>query len=248
MEPIKRLEDLTFAELIKIKRHSPEYNQLIDLECAHAGINLLPEHPGNAPVKPDIKPNSTIYKVGSWGFTSIAEAEAVVDFMVSKGIWKEENKSGVTVMTPIDENSYYWPEIKKTAVYTEDEYAQVKDTIKLVDTVYKEWKEKDDEYSAVLKERQEIIDRFDNKVAYASEVTYGIAKIQTSLTRYITLAQGSYSIAIGFLKEADKQEAIYIEDECVYYNCTTGKKHLVTTREQYQKDCMSNMLGADIDG
>ena len=246
MKPTKRLADLTNKEILAIKVGSPEYNHLIDLECAHAGINLLPEHPGNAPVTPDIKPDAQLYKVGNWGFKSILDAQSVINYMADKGIFQEETKANVSVMRPMDESHYQYPGVKTVPVYTEAAFAQIKSTLEETAAVQSAWKEKNDEYQAVTKERKAITDDFNKQVIHAEEIESNTTKICNSIKRYLTLAQGSYPIAITFLKEADKNGTIHIENENVYYVCTSNQHHLVMTREQHQHDSMANLLEVDL--
>jgi hypothetical protein len=246
MNPIKRLNDLTHAELLAIVYDSEDYNNLIDLECAHRGISLLPPYPGLEPSKTAAKPDTQLFKVGNWGFATVDVANEVINFMVSKGIWKEESQSGVNVMMPLEENSYYYPEIKKALVYTQTAYDQIKDEVDKQATLYKEWKENNDVYSAIWKERKEVIKDFNSQRDYATELKNNMIKTHNSLQRYLVLSQGSYPIAVSFLKEADKLGDLRVdENDSVFYKCTRRQEHLIATRETHQQNCMSDLLGVD---
>jgi hypothetical protein len=247
MKPIKRLSELTFQELITISYNSEEYRQIIDLECAHAGVSLLPDHPGSKPDAAGSKPDAMLYKVGNWGFRTVTDAQDVIDAMVCKGIYAVESSSSVQVMKPMERDGYYWPEIKSIPAYTPEAFALIKDDVGRTAKLLADWKEKDSEYQSVLKERQSIITEFETKKQYANEVLTGIAKIRDNLKRYLTLAQGSYPIAITFLHEADKHGTIRVsEDDTVYFLCSNGEEHLVITREQHQKESMGDLLGTPV--
>lgn len=243
MNPIKRMAELTFAELTSINYNSEEYRQIIDLECAHAGISLLPEYPGQKPTVSETKPDAMLYKIGNVGFASITDAQDVLEFMVSKGIYTVEHISSIQVLKPMKHDDYYWPTVNSTPAFTPETFATVKDVIADATAITAIWKEKEDEYNAIYKERKTIIEKFDQAVQYANEVLTGIAKITDNLKRYLVLAQGSYPIAVTFLKEADKHGTVQVdEDDSVYYFCSSGVKHPVMTREQFQKTSMNNLL------
>lgn len=72
---MKRVDDYTSAELAAMT--SADVNSLIDIECALAGIGLLPERP----VDPKIalpQPDITIYRVPEMIFDSMPAALAVI--------------------------------------------------------------------------------------------------------------------------------------------------------------------------
>lgn len=244
MPLLKRLEELTHDEILAIKIGSDEYNTIIDLECAHAGISLLPPHPGPKPETEGSKPDGVLYKIGSLGFLKIEDAEEVVQLMITKGLWKTESQKGVYVIEQMLPNDYHFPEIKSTSAFTASGFANVKDAVTKQSALLAIWDESNRVYSAVLKEREGIVKEFNEKIEYAREVNYGIDQIKSNLKRYLTLAQGTYSIAVDFLKEADKGNKVLVDEGDVYYASTSGEHHLVITREQYQQDSMNNLLEA----
>jgi len=243
MEPLKRLADLTHEEILAIPIGSERYLQTIDLECAHAGISLLPPHPGPKPETAASKPDTVLYKIGNWGFLKIEDAEEIIRLMTAKGLWRTRTDNGVQVLEPMPENDYYRPDIKSTPAYSATEFAKIKDTVAQQAAGLEDWNQNNKVYQEILQERKDIVKAFTTKVDYAREVTSGIAQILTNLKRYLVLAQGQYPIAVGFLKEADKTGGVHVEDDSVYYACTMGAHYPVITREQYQRDSMDTLLG-----
>ena len=242
MEPMERLEDMSFEALLNIIPGSPEYEYIIDLECAHAGVSLLPDNPGPKPMAPDVQPDGALYKLGDWRFNDIAAAQEILECILKHGIWLDSSIGGVHVMERMDQSHYNWPDIKSTKAFTPAAFDKIKDELIKIEAEQADWREKNEAWESVAKERQSIIDKFNKKHDYVVEVQTGISKIKNNLTRYITLAQGSYPIAITFLKEADKQGNVFIEDEVVYYTCTSGIYHHVISREEHQKSSMTDLL------
>lgn len=240
---LKRIADLNFDEVLKIALHSEEYHRLIDFECAHLGISLLPDYPGSQPVVAEFKPDLMIYKIGSWGFTTIEAAQAVFNAITSHNPCREVTSKGISVLKPITSDDYYWPKIESQPVFSEIEYESIKADAEFANLELSAWKEKKKEYDRVENERKDVVKAFSKKREHALKVTAGVLRIAQNLKRYLELAQGSYPIAIGFLKEADKHGSVHLEGEDVYYCCTNGQQHFVISREVYQNNKMHEALG-----
>lgn len=244
MPPIKRLKDLTFQEILSITRNSSEYHAIIDLECAHAGVSLLPENPGPEPKTPKHEEDATFFKIGDYWFKNPEHAQAIIDLIIASEPHKKDNLSGKKVMLPMKKNDYYFPKIETTQAFTLEKYQTIAESAEASDVILSEWRTKKNHYDSICDERKDVLKEMEKAWDYAKEVISGIERIKTSLVRYLEIAQGSYPIAVNFLKEACKDNSIELEDETIYYRCTKGEKHYVISREEHQTTSVGQLLGA----
>lgn len=242
MEAQKRMDDLSFEEILKLEKGSPEALRLIDIECAHAGISLLPENPGPEPKVANCEEDTTVFKVADVWFDKVETAQAILDLIIASMPCKRESVSGKRVMVPLKKDDYYFPKMETSRAFTTDGFKGIADSAEADNIIMSAWKAKKKEYDDILAERKEIVKSLSDKWNYALEVTSAIKKIKVSLNRYLDLAQGSYPIAVNFLADACKDSSIKLEEETVYYVCTNGQQHFVISREEYQNNKMHEAL------
>ena len=242
-----RIEELSFDEILAIQIDSPEWYKIIDLECAHAGVPLLPDHPGDKPKGLTYEEDITLHTVGNWGFTDPTVAQQIVDLITQNKPCTTNTKSRKEVVTPIPKGSYKWPSISIDTGYSQELFDSFEgEALKVADQI-SAWKEKKDTYDEALQERQDVIKTFSAQRSYASHVTEGVSQMQRTFNRYMELSQGIYEVATDFMVDACKNASMSKEDHDLYFMCNRGDKHLAISKETWQQESVERLLGATDD-
>ena len=207
---MKRFDDLTDAEVLALTDEDVE--RYIDLACAEAGVQLLPEKPGPAPEKPDETRDATLFEVAGQSFSTMEDAESVMkmingltrlDTNYLAGNYKDQYVSGSQSDVSITTNSVYsalrWHGIKEEM----EAYAKAKKGHDSVVSSYKDCVRERNNESNSVRERVEEVH------ANAHEA----GRLRRHLERYIELADGDVEVARRFLLNAYPDAKEYLPEE-----------------------------------
>ena len=207
---IKRLDEYTNEELLELTEEQVE--TLIDLECAHEGVALLPVE---APIKPDdskIGPDSVIYEIKNLEhFETMEDAQKVVEVAsklprvqkqyLSHASYKE--KKG-----PVDSDIG----INIVKVFSEQHYANVATENARIEASLKAYKEAKEEYDELFEKHGEISESVISRLNVARNEKNMLDTLKDEAGRYISLAQGEKEIAKNFMINARPNQKDMIEE------------------------------------
>ncbi len=223
---MKRMDSLTNEEILLIAEDPKQVADLIDLECAHLGLPLLPPDPGPKPKAAEFAKDAPYYEVGSFMFASSESAVKVLELALAEGIYERDYRDGEHVLLPMKENSYKYPKIEKGSCYTPETYNQIKDEIAAAKKKVDAWEALRKDYDKALKERKVTSESFWNRVRFARNVIGDIADITARFNRYLELAGNNKEVALNFLMDGYRnQNALVVEDGVLYYIDENDKLH-----------------------
>lgn len=200
---MKRLEEYTNPELRELTEDKRQ--DLIDLECAVAGVRLLPILPD----KPEnLKPEKdlTLYQLSKQPYF----------------IDKEEAEAVLALVNQCKRGNYYsfngekWdPDESLVGLELQDAYSpELHSKISPAKTLYEETKsayvKAKKEFDDISTERTEITTSVHNAIRDANDEQDTVDKYRREYTRYVALANGDVDIAMNFLTNAypDEKEVI----------------------------------------
>jgi hypothetical protein len=233
------IKDLSIAEVINIAGNKDDFNRIIDYECAVRGIQLLPEHYGNAPDVFEAKEDIRTYKVGDYIFEKSESAQIVIDTILSQQPMRVERNGEHNVIRPLSHNDYYYPKLITASAMTVAQYDKIKDLSKQASEIMKVWTAKKNEYEQINSERKEVIAEFNDRAHIASQVMTAIGRIEEEFNRYVDLADGNETIGVKFLLCSRKDGSLSIDDNLrLMYIDTNNDEHftgIVLEKNPYEK-------------
>lgn len=200
---MKRLEEHSKAELLEL---TPEQiNTLIDLECAHAGIRLLPE----LPEKPDLEPpepDVVIFNVEGATFVNLEDAQKVADLMSSLPrcryyTWDNEGVKDENNPIVVQREKAFSP---GHASRTANQKEEIKRRQKIYDDAKRE-------FDKINNERKDIRESVHEALNVAQSERDRIDAYKREYDKYLGLANGDSEIAMNFLLKARNEETEFIE-------------------------------------
>jgi len=200
---MKRLEGYTNEELRILTQAQIE--TLVDLECAHEGIPLLPE----VPVKKEVnkpQPDLTLYLVPSVYFKNKEGANQIIELMNSMPRMGDKyyNYGYVNI-----EECVTLSEVK---VFSEDAKLRTKSQTEAAKEIENQYESAKKEYDKIAEQRSDIINRINGAVGDAFDEYRKMEKYKKQYARYLQLAEGEKDIALNFMKAAHPNEDEYIEE------------------------------------
>jgi len=219
MTIIKRLEDYTNSELLDLT--NDEVEQLIDMECAHIGVRLLPD----LPKKPEVfkaERDATIFSVGGIEFLDPGEAQEVADFINTKRRAKTGHVPGpgYEPMLKGQENTDMVSMFTKS-VYSEAFYNTIASQKAQADAQMKDYTDAKKDYDEIMKERTSITEDVLDHIKIARLERQRLDMLCNEARRYMSLALADKEIAKRFMLDARKEHADLINahfDEWVIEN------------------------------
>lgn len=200
---MKRLEDYTNEELRILTQAQIE--TLVDLECAHEGIPLLPELP-EKPVVNKPQPDLTLFHVSAVYFKNREDADQVIELMNSMPRMhnKYYNDGYIDLDDPVVSS-----EVKE---FSEDAKLRTKSQAEAAKEIEDQYKSLKNEYDKVASKRKDIIKNVREAVSEAFDEYRKMEQYKKQYARYLQLAEGEKDIALNFMKAAHPDEDEYIEE------------------------------------
>lgn len=207
---MKSIYNMSKEEILGLSAEQIE--TLIDYECALQGIPLLPDQPV-PPTCSEIIPDSTVYAIDNFVFTSLVDASQVMQAIGAAALYRISYPGGGNytdkVLQPVNPSNYYYPKIETHAVFSQEYWEKVKVSKQINEQANQTYESALEEYNSKLSRRQAVVDDITELV----ELTHQEARQQDALItefyRYLKLAEGNPSIALNFLISAH----VNIEDD-----------------------------------
>ena len=194
---MKRLDDYSNEELLILKQE--EIERLIDFECAHNGVPLLPDPPDKPIVKnPD--PDLELYYIEGFCLQNKEDADRVIEIINSMSRMKDEyyNRGYVS-----DDDLVNFTIKKEFSKHLKNLSKGQRETARKIEENYKELK---DAYDRIVQDRKEIINMVNSAITDAREEQNKIIRFKRLYARYLQLAEGEKDIAMNFLKAATNED------------------------------------------
>jgi hypothetical protein len=205
---MKRFEDLTDAELLEMAAQEGNIEDLIDLECAHQGIPLLPAMM-EEPKKPEFKKDVTIYVVGSFKFFNQGEAMGLIDVLNTCSLTDTTGWGNSERLYPLSD--YNNPKMETKQIYSEALYSEIEKDLKAYENLKDQYELAKREYDVVKTQRDEVSDDIWDKIKEIQAQEYKKEMYKDRFNRYLTLANGDRKIALNFLNNAFPDAVNYPE-------------------------------------
>jgi len=212
---MKRFTEYTYDELVKLTQS--EIETLVDLECAHEGIPLLPPEVPVKPYKPkDVEPDVTYYQFSHYpAFVTREDAWAASELLKQFDMPNTEWCYGRGKSYDLYKGVKKRPEtdISAKEAYTESHYAQVAEAKSRYEMDEAAYNEANTEYKDIEKKRAAVSQDVFKHIAEAKAHFAKIKRYCDEFRRYLKLAEGSRQIAWNFMKSAHPDEEEFIESE-----------------------------------
>jgi len=203
---MKRLDEYTNEELLNLD--TDEYENLIDLECANAGVRLkveLPKKPVNKAEEKDL----VAWHIPTFIVKTEADAMEIVNLINSKECQTESYTSNY--------KRHYLGKRKSPVKFEQiDHYSEValfkaESLLVKYEAEKKEYDEKHQDYEKVSADRTKIINRVNDKVTAAKTHFRKIEELRRDYFRYLKLSDGQTQIAFNFLLDSRPTQREEIE-------------------------------------
>jgi hypothetical protein len=206
---MKRLEDYTKEELLALS--GDEVDNLIDLECAHAGVQLLPPKPESPKVEKEPSEDMAYYVLSELNFIKMEDAMAVAAVVAEKERTKTKYVGGRYdyVLTGTIKEI---PEIASKKLWSEAHYNQIAHIKERIEFDKKAYEKQKNEYDRIVESRQEISSSVLAAVEKARDEKYLLEMLCRDARRYLKLALGDKEIAKRFMLDARKNYTEHIEN------------------------------------
>lgn len=208
---MRRLEDFTNDELVQLD--DAGFDALVEIECAHEGIPMLPDHPGEAPTKADdLEPTVTLHEVAGYSFLTHEDAIEVAELIGTKETATTGYVSGPSYTQKIRKTEKRVPDVTTSKAYSEEQANRIAARLERYESKSREWEAAHNEYEGIARKREKVRTRVHEAVRAAREYEERILRTRATFDRYLALADNDAHIAWRFFKQAYSSMA---EDEKV---------------------------------
>lgn len=200
---MKRYTDLTTEELSELT--SDEIQRFIDIEVAHAGIQIVSKPLPLEATFPKLESNVTAYSVKGVVVKTMEDAQVIQNLTIysEKYEWPNYTHKFLKEVTESDisiKQFYTQEQVKQVATQAEA-YKKAEEAYKEANKVYCEYQQQIDSF------KTEVMDA----ISEARNVMYRRQQAQAAYDRYLDLADGSKEIAKKFFLDAFRGSPDMIE-------------------------------------
>lgn len=204
-ELMKRLNEYTDAELLELEQ-AGDIELLIDQECAHEGIPLLPTLP-TPPKKPENLRDQRVYKIAGLYFESMKDAQKVLNLLETMPLLKPTYAPGgnysYLMAAQMEPDDYSWPKIEQEMYFSEERWMKVKKSIASQEEAKKTYEDAKKEYDRIEESRQTIRDEITERITAYQNYLCRRDQAHELYQRYLRLAENDAKIAGNFMSHAN---------------------------------------------
>jgi len=211
---LKRIEEYTEEELLALTEE--QQTMIIDLECAHEGIQLLPDEP-TAMVRPDnVGEDLTVYSLPAIYFTKHSDAKDIVDvinermMLGSYGELKYVNYLSLKYKFVPATKEMTIDRISSEKIFSEERIKRAGDLIERYEAAQKEYKVEKEIYDRIAGQHKAITSALHTRISDAYAKKRKMLRLKAEARRYMELANGNIDIAKNFMVNAYSEEEINI--------------------------------------
>lgn len=203
---MKRLNEMTNGELLELT--DEEKTNLIDLECAHGGVALLPPLPEKVEVSKPEK-DMIIYEIPSFYLQNKDDADMIVDLVESRQMkMADYDWSG---SERIFKEKSMEIKISCKKCYSKNTLDKYKSDNKEALEAKKAYDTLKDLYNDIRSDRKDIVEDIYGKINEAWKEKSRKDSLQISFDRYLSLAENNATTALKFLRDANPNEKTLID-------------------------------------
>lgn len=214
---LKRIAELTNGELVALT--DEDITNIIDLECAHRGIPLLPADPGPKPEVAYPPCDLTMYSVAGFLVQSIGEAESIMIALTNAFHSDYTSDYNIRFAKPLDG---YQKHIETVQIYSKAQHEVAMRIKKDTADVVVRWEAESGLYKEIFQRREEIADELYRARKRAINDFERRQQIRRDFARYLKLADGNIQIALRFLEDADSSVREQYADLIEEFTTTAG--------------------------
>lgn len=198
---MRRLDDYTNDELCQMSEQDVAH--LVEVECAHAGAPLLPDHPGEAPAKSDdLAPTMTVHVVADHSFVTHEDATRVAELIGSIETADVGYVSGPSYSKKVRRVRRQTPSISTDAVYSEEQANRIAANLEHYEDQKSEWSRRKSEYDEAVEKREGVRSRVRTAISEAKDAEQHLLDARARFDRYLGLADNDHHIAWRFFANA----------------------------------------------
>lgn len=206
---MKTFDELTDAEVLALT--DAEIERYIDLECARAGVPLLPPEPGPEPEKPQADKDVTLYEVGGHSFREQEQALRVAAAINSEHPVETKYASGPgyqrIVGGPADEAT-----VTTSSYFSRERWDAVGAELIAYEEAKQQWERERDEYRKAVSRRNSTVEWVVDRISTVREGERQRERYANLYLRYLGLADGDEVVARKFLLDAEPEAAKYLPE------------------------------------
>lgn len=206
---MKTFDELTDAEVLALT--DAEIERYIDLECARAGVPLLPPEPGPKPEEPAAEKDVTLYEVGGDLFRDQETALRVAGVINEAGRVRLDYIPGpgfTRIVGGADEPV----SVQAVAHYSAARWDEVKAAVHAYEEAKGRWDAENSEYNKALSARRKSVEWVWDRIHEVREGERRRERYLSLLRRYIDLADGDEVLARKFLLDSEPEAAKYLPE------------------------------------
>jgi hypothetical protein len=205
---MRRIHDLNDDEVLALT--DTQVDRFVDIECAVAGVPLLPDYPGLKPVLESPPTDQVLYSVVGVSdyFEDKATADALAAALVGARRLDTTMKGGIRVASAVP--SYRAEDlgaIRTIEVVSMAAYDMHREAIESNAQTTRTWEAAKREYDAALSDRNQAAEDVYARVAEARDTLAMVQRLERALAEYTALAEGNGEMALRFLHNAYPEAA-----------------------------------------
>lgn len=198
---MKRLSEHTNKELTQLT--DQQVTDLIDLECAHEGLALLPPDPGPEPVSEIPRPTETFYKLFNIYVADREHVTRLEEALLSGQLYKttyptNDYSTRGTALRELNQNDYSFPKVETQKLFLEKDFP--KEQIRAHHKAKKAWQVLNKAYTEAKEARSEVEKRVNDAIQSAITDAHNRIVVTNNFATYLRLADGNEQVAMRFLE------------------------------------------------
>lgn len=196
---MKRLEEFTSEELLNLK--DEEINDLIDLECAYAGVRLLPPCPTAINIS-QIEPDTTVYETGYFTIGNKEDADKLLELLKTIDLVEliYDSQAGYDKKY-IKKRNADNIRMENKKVFSVERFNLLKDELIKAAQDKAQYDKEKSLYNEILKERQDVSSLVYDTLNKIQQDEFKKQRIISQYNRYLTLSNGDTEVAKKFLSD-----------------------------------------------
>lgn len=220
---MKLFDELTNVELVALDDEGINY--YIDLECAQAGIPLLPPRP-TAPESPQVEATIQLVKLSSLWTHWYVEPEhgrRIMEAIASGPLFASKGTKPYEYPDPIGPDHHQFPKLESESFIPIDAAITLKIDIERYNREKSDFDTLETEYEKAVRGREDVQSHIYERIGDARHIAQRIEFAQADFARYLTLAQDNVTVAMNFLLKSqthlrDDEYREAVEELCPGYD------------------------------
>jgi len=201
---IKTIDSYTSQEVLALT--PAQIEDIIDYTCALEGAPLLPPAPPPAPKRITL-PEHYIYKLGGFYIKDKLLAQDILETLQETELVGVDGYGVSARYYPIEPSSWEFPKLERLSLPSSDSYNACGAEIAKWERDMEDWTSYNKLYTEARSARQTVVDSIEAHIHNCRREEDGFQILQAHFNRYIELADGDITMALGFLQDAKQLDS-----------------------------------------